>query len=274
MSPNNNGNGNSNYRPWGQKVPSQNILIPMEVDSENNVTDFFMLDTAELPAGGQGNLLEICGSHISEGLAGLTIHQDLNGQVLQKGYTGTLLKLARSIDHCDSHTRYHGPHTSEWCRRLAIQLGFDREEVEAVALAGKIHDVGKVLIPREILTKPSRLDVSEWDLVKQHPNYGAMIIQPSIQLHSIIPFIQAHHEHYDGSGYPNGLSGNHIPMGARIVSVSDAFTTMTAGRIYKAAYSVQEALEEIFRCSGTQFDPLVVEALHDLFTCEMMEAVM
>lgn len=241
----------------------RDIFIPMESDAGRNVTDIFALGDEGFPEGGQSTLYEYAGIHIDIG-ANSKIHRELDNQSLQKGYVLTLLKLARSIDLCEYHTHAHGPRTSILCRFLAREMGFGLAEVEQIALAGMLHDVGKVVVPKEILMKPGRLTEDEWKIMRRHPTFAAMIMEPCAELRQVIPAVQAHHEYFDGTGYPENRAGNQIPITARILTLADAFTTMIEGRIYQPIFSVPETLEEVKRCTNRQFDPRVVRALMSL----------
>lgn len=243
---------------------SRDILIPLQVDSEDKITGIFVLGDGGFPEGGQSNLLEYAGSRYDEELPGLAIHRQLDNQALQKGYTLTLLKLARSIDLSDYHTRWHGPRTSILARYLAQECGMDAASVEKVALAGMLHDVGKVVVPKRVLTKPASLTEDEWLVMHRHPTFAAMIMSPCEELRALIPFVQTHHERFDGTGYPAGLAGDSIPLAGRILGLADAFTTMVEGRPYKPAFSIPQTLEEIKRCNAYQFDPRIVLALMNL----------
>jgi len=249
---------------WNQLGVSQNVMIPVKLDKENNVTHMFVVNYDGFPENGLANFFDITGIRFREGLAGMTIYQGPLEYSLQKGYIGTLLKISRSIDQCDIHTRFHGTRTGLWAHRLAQFLGINSQEAESLSLAGKIHDVGKVFIPKSILIKPGVLEPAEWDLVRQHPILSGILMKPSHELKRIVPCVQAHHENYDGTGYPEGLSGEDIPLGARVLSVADAFTTITEGRVYKKAASFREAIRELVRCSEKQFDPLIVMAMEKL----------
>jgi len=138
-------------------------------------------------------------------------------------------------------------------------MGMDDEELRSLEVASLLHDAGEVSVPDGILAKPAELTGEEYALVKEHPAKGAKIIEPLKALKPAIPIILHHHEKYDGSGYPKGLKGDNIPLGARIMAVIGAFEAMVALRPYRQnARSVDEAIEEIKKNSGTQFDPKIV----------------
>jgi hypothetical protein len=143
---------------------------------------------------------------------------------------------------------------------LARRLGIAEDEVEAVRLGALIHDVGKIAIPEQILRKAGPLTKSEWELVKQHPTIGAQLIVNVPALSPARAIVLAHHERYDGSGYPRGLRGSEIPIAAQIVAVVDAYAAMTASRPYRGTMNEDEALDELRRSAGSQFNPAVVQA--------------
>jgi len=252
-----------------QELRPNDILIPVSVDKNNVITSVYAVNCAEVPETGRRNVLDLSGSHLQHGLAGLSVQRGLLDQTLQNGYTATLLKLADSIDRCDSHTRCHGSRTSLWARALAKRWGCNAMEVDDISLSARLHDVGKVVVPIDILTKPSRLTNQEWAVMQRHPTYGAVLMEPSVQLRMLTPNVRSHHEHYDGSGYPMGLAGEDIPLGARMITIADTFTTMTEGRIYRAPTSISDTLIELKRCAGSQFDPQLVEVFIDLVRSEI-----
>mgnify|MGYP001026492801 FL=1 len=249
---------------WKAGNNAQNILIPLEVDNSNFITGYVVLDECDFPEDGQSILFDYAGSSFRESRASLTIHHELGDPLLEKGYLITLLKLAYSIDHCNFLSQNHAIKTAFWSRHIAVKMGFWGEALDQIELASKIHDIGKVVVPKSVLTQPSKLSAEEWTIMRRHPTFGAMIMKPSTVLHPLIPAVEAHHEHFDGTGYPYGLAGEQIPLQARIIAVADAYATMTEGRVYRQASKPEDALRELLRCSGLQFDPAIISVLYHL----------
>jgi HD-GYP domain-containing protein (c-di-GMP phosphodiesterase class II) len=245
-----------------EQIRPVQIMIPMELDRKNRVFGFFALDTDELPEGSQKNLNEITGTPFKPELAGLTVYAGPVVQALQENYIKALFMLADSIDRCDNSA--HSQNTALWAKRISETMRLAEDEVIEISLASRLHDVGKSIIPREVLTKPGPLTEEEWLIIKRHSEYGAALMQPSQGLADITPLVLAHHERFDGKGYPNGLAGQDIPLGARIIAVADAFSTMVTGRAYRAPISFEQARQDLIRNSGTQFDPDVVIAMTKL----------
>ncbi len=142
---------------------------------------------------------------------------------------------------------------------IALEMGLPREEIERIRIASLLHDLGKIAIPEEILDKPTMLNDGEWQAIGEHPRIGQVILEQASSLREAIPVVLHHHERFNGGGYPHGLKESEIPLGARIVAVADAYHAMVHDRPYKTALTHEQALNELERHSGTQFDPGVVE---------------
>jgi diguanylate cyclase (GGDEF)-like protein len=168
--------------------------------------------------------------------------------------------LARAVDAKDAGTRNHCETVSELCVLIGQSLGLDADRIERLRLAGLLHDVGKIGVSDGILRKPGSLDADEAVEMSNHVRIGHAIVA-SAELEEEARWVRHHHEHFDGSGYPDGLSGDEIPPESRIILVADAFEAMTSDRPYRRARPVHEALAELERLAGTQFDPACVDAL-------------
>ena len=179
---------------------------------------------------------------------------------LEEGFVQTVLALAKALDARDSYTQDHSQRMAALTDSLCQKLGIDENQIQAIRLAAALHDIGKIGIPDEILRKPGPLTSQEWDLMKLHPKIGADIIAPVAKLVNVAPIIMAHQEKFDGSGYPYGLKGEQIPIGARVLAVVDAYVAITDERVYRKARSHEEAIAELVKHSGSQFDPAVVDA--------------
>jgi len=179
-------------------------------------------------------------------------------QVLPQAVLDTVTSLAFAIDAKDHYTQGHSQKVSAYAALIAEALGMSDVEVEEVRLGAVLHDIGKVAIPENILNKSGPLNPDEWDTMKSHVTFGAKILDPLTPLARIREMVLHHHEYFDGSGYPDALSGDQIPLGARIIAVADAFDTITSDRTYKKARAAAEALSELERCSNAQFDGSIV----------------
>ena len=165
--------------------------------------------------------------------------------------------LAHAVDARDAYTGRHSYVVAELSARVADLLGLAAEEVELVRLAGSLHDLGKLAIPEEILRKPGPLSESELLVLRRHPQIGYRMLR-SLGVEPVSTWVLHHHERWDGRGYPHGLGGEDIPLGSRILFVADAYDAMTSDRIYQEHVAHEEAVAELERCAGTQFDPQVV----------------
>jgi diguanylate cyclase (GGDEF)-like protein len=170
--------------------------------------------------------------------------------------------LAKAVDARDVYTGSHSERVGELSARIARRLGIDDPQVELIRLAGSLHDLGKLAIPEEILRKPGALNESERLVLQRHPQIGYRMLE-SLGVEPIADWVLHHHERWDGSGYPDRLRGEEIPIGARVIFVADAYDAMTSERVYRKPLSERAALEELERCAGSQFDPAIVEAFSE-----------
>jgi len=173
----------------------------------------------------------------------------------------TMRTLANAIDARDSYTANHSDRVSRFSVALAQELGLNPDEVQALEYAGLLHDIGKIGIDESILNKPSSLTEEEMVVMKNHAFMSAEIVKPIEFLADTVPIIRHHHEWFNGKGYPSGLAGNEIPLGARILAVADALEAITSDRPYSKSLTIHEGLERIQAGSGIQFDPEVVRAM-------------
>lgn len=179
---------------------------------------------------------------------------------LRELFLGVVKSLAEAIDAKSAYTHGHSQRVSEYSLAVAQELNLNKEEQEIVEIAGILHDIGKIGIDEKILNKPGNLTQQEYEEIKKHSTIGAEIIEPVSALKEIVPAIKHHQERYDGSGYPDGLKGEKIPLIARILAVADAFDAMTSDRPYRKKLSDEVALSEIEKNKERQFDPEIVEA--------------
>jgi putative nucleotidyltransferase with HDIG domain len=180
---------------------------------------------------------------------------------LQEAYLDTVRSLAAAVDAKDSYTRGHSDKVATYSTMIAQRLGLSHEQLTALEMAAYLHDIGKIGIPEAILLKPDRLTDEQMTQMRHHPLIGANILKPVAFPWAITPIVRHHHEYWDGKGYPAGLQGEEIPLLARILCVADSYEAMTADRPYRAGRSAADAIEELRRCSGTQFDPRVVDTM-------------
>jgi len=178
---------------------------------------------------------------------------------LEATFWSTIRSLAEAIDAKDAYTRGHSDRVADYAEALARRLELEEDLLNAVRCAGYLHDTGKIGIPDAILNKPGRLTEDEYSQIMRHPILSHKIIEPVEFPFEVKPLVRHHHERIDGSGYPDGLKGDAIPLGARIIGIADAFEAMTSDRPYRKALTVAAAADELQRCSGTQFDAFLVD---------------
>jgi HD-GYP domain-containing protein (c-di-GMP phosphodiesterase class II) len=177
----------------------------------------------------------------------------------------TMAALGTLAENRDPYVRGHQERTSRWAAALAEKMGLSDDKVRSTRMASLLHDLGNVRTSRQILTKPDTLTEEEFARIKEHPPLGSIMIMSEIEtLQQLVPVVRHHHERFDGKGYPDGLGGEEIPVEARILAVVDAFDAMTHERAYRKAFSSQQAIAELKRGAGTQFDPAAEEAFQAL----------
>ncbi len=178
---------------------------------------------------------------------------------MENSFLETILALANAMDARDTYIHNHSDALAKMVEAVCCELNCNDETLQAIRWAALLHDIGKIGVPDEILRKPGPLSAEEWTTMKLHPEIGAKIVAPIKKLSNVAPIIRAHQEHFDGSGYPDGLKGEQIPFGARVLAIVDAYGAMTDERVYRRAYGREEAINELTRCAGTQFDPALVD---------------
>ncbi|MBI5656313.1 MAG: HD domain-containing protein [Geobacter sp.] len=242
-------------------VRGRDIIIPSALQSGKKVrghclacTAFHHGESCYLPSlAAEPNL-----SPIDRSLAAAGIHSALAIPLVAKGITRGVLSLANAIDAKSPWTKGHSERVMQVSATIARELGLSEEDVEKVRLGGLLHDIGKIGIIEALLEKPELLSEDEFPPMRLHPEKGVAILAPIEQLHDVLPGIQSHHERIDGTGYPQGLRGTAIPLTARIIAVADSFDAMVSQRPYKGALSPHQALKELEKGAGTQFDARVV----------------
>lgn len=175
----------------------------------------------------------------------------------------TIHALALAVDAKDKYTRNHSERVALYAMAIAVRVGLPIEQVERIAIAGTLHDVGKIAVPDRVLLKPADLTQDEFGLVQTHSVEGERMVR-SLGMAEIGTWIRHHHEYWDGNGYPDGLAGERIPLPSRILGVADAMDAMTTARAYREALSLEEATEELLAQAGGQFDPQMTACLVEL----------
>ncbi len=182
---------------------------------------------------------------------------------LERLLIDTIRAIAATIDAKDGYTHRHSERVAALSRRIALEIGLSADEQQTAHLAALLHDVGKIAVPDSILNKPGELTPEEFEEMKKHPAHGARILAniQSPAVLAVLPGAQSHHERWDGSGYPDGLKGEAIPLLGRLLGVADVFDALTSARAYRAACPVDVALALLERERGRHFDPRIVDAV-------------
>ncbi|HJL17879.1 MAG TPA: response regulator [Sandaracinaceae bacterium LLY-WYZ-13_1] len=214
---------------------------------------------------GQRKMLRMVANRAAAAIENAKLYEDLKATFQQ-----TIKGLASAIDKMDRYTAGHSERVAAYAQILAIKLGLDEEQVEIVRQAALMHDIGKIGCVMN-LNKPGKLSQEEYEIFKKHPGYGRDILEPITFLHPLIPGVHLHHERWDGRGYPLGMKAQEIPLIARIISVADTYDAMTSDRAYRKALPHEVAVNEILRCSGSQFDPDCANPFQEAIEAEREE---
>ena len=185
-------------------------------------------------------------------------------QDLSELFYKTIKSIAQALDAKDQYTHGHSMRVTLYSLALAKTLDLSDELLEEIETAGLLHDIGKIAIPEKILLKPGKLTDEEYEIIKTHPELGEKLVEGIEKLSIISTWLKSHHERYDGKGYPEGLKGEDIPISARIIAIADTYDAMTSSRAYRAALPHEEAMAEISRCGGSQFDPKLSELFQSI----------
>lgn len=189
----------------------------------------------------------------------LISHLERKNSQLTQAYIDTVQVLVNALEARDSYTYGHTARVTVIAKAIAKKLGMAAEDLYTLEIGALLHDVGKIGVPDSVLGKPGPLEKSEYAIITEHPGKGGRILKDIEYLENSIPSVMFHHERFDGKGYPEGLSGKNIPLAGRIIAIADSFDAMISDRPYKEKISVKEAVKELRRCSGSQFDSEIAE---------------
>ena len=235
--------------------PAELLGIPLRI-GDRTIGQF---EVARAAAGGfteeERRLIETLASQAAVAIENARLFENT-----QRTYFETIRSLAQALEARDAYTKGHSERVMRYSLRIADAMGIPEADRKLIGHASLLHDIGKIGIADAVLNKPGTLTPEDRRAIESHPIWGDSIIGPIRFLEKVQTLVRHHHERFDGSGYPDGLRGQAIPLGARVIAVADAFDAMTSTRPYRAARSKQEALVEIKRGAGSQFDPVVVEA--------------
>lgn len=203
----------------------------------------------------------------------LTRSQQVQVAQVQQAYLASLTALADAIDLRDRYARGHIERVTAYALVLAPALEWPAWRLDHLRLGAILHDIGKIHIAETTLFKPSCLSEEEMAEIRKHPLTGSEMIRDIPYLAPVVPIVRSHHERWDGGGYPDGLSGNEIPLGARIVALADSLDSMTSERAFSPARSLSDAYEEVLNCAGKQFDPVVVTAFEQAWQAQQIHSI-
>ncbi|HDT14784.1 MAG TPA: HD-GYP domain-containing protein, partial [Firmicutes bacterium] len=212
------------------------------------------------------HFLSILGNNMISDLEIANLYEKLKGD-----YINSIYALAAAVDAKDHYTHGHSTTVMKYSEKIARAIDLPEWEVEDIKYAALLHDIGKIGISESIINKPAKLTSEEFAVIKMHPQLGANIISRIESLKRLAPLVASHHEWINGTGYPMGLRGDEIPLGGKIISIADAFSTITAKRPYREASTIEAGLKELKRCTGTQFDRDLVEVFFEIMESESDE---
>ena len=208
---------------------------------------------------------QIAGFQTLATLAGVAILEDRQRAHLEDLFMSVIVSLTMALEAKDPYTEGHSVRVAAYSEAIGKQLGLPPSTLDMIHRSCLVHDIGKIAVDETILGKREALDNTEREKMDMHPLIGESILRPVAMLHPLLPGVRSHHEHYDGTGYPDGLAGEKIPIEARIMAVADAFDAMTSTRPYREALPEEDALAELKRNAGTHFDPRVVGAFEEIY---------
>lgn len=241
-------------RPIHELGISALIAVPLAIKGKNNGV-LVLFKTENEFTQEDMNKLTTMSNHSATVMEVAILHNEKTALFYQ-----TLTSLAAAIDAKDSYTKGHSEKVTQYAMYIGKELGLNRKQMESLRYASLLHDIGKIGVPDAVLNKPGRLTDDEFEVIKGHPNLSYYIVKDIDFLNDTLEGIKYHHERMDGRGYPDGLVGDQIPLIARILSVADAFDAMTSQRVYSKAKPIEASVKELEKCSGTQFDPVIVNA--------------
>jgi HD-GYP domain-containing protein (c-di-GMP phosphodiesterase class II) len=208
---------------------------------------------------------QIAGLQMLATLAGVAILEDRHRVQMEDLFMSVIVSLTMAIEAKDPYTEGHSVRVAAYSEAIGKQLGLPPQKLDMIHRSCLVHDIGKIAVGENILSKRTELDVSEREKMDMHPLIGESILRPVALLHPLLPGVRSHHEHWDGSGYPDGLKGEEIPIEARIMAVADAFDAMTSQRPYRNPLPEEDALAELKQNAGSHFDPRVVAAFEEIY---------
>jgi putative nucleotidyltransferase with HDIG domain len=245
----------------GDGIPEKNSLLLVPITFENRCKGVISLSRqADKPFTHKDlKVVSVFADQAAVALENARLHREI-----RKAVMGTVGVLINMIEVKDPSTRGHSERVTQYATTFAERYCLSDSEIESLRLAALLHDIGKVSVPSRILTKPGPLTDEEWKVIRSHPERGLEILRPVESLESVVPIIYHHHERFDGTGYPDGLKGEKIPLCARILSVADAIEAMRSDRPYRRALDLPQVVHELRSGESRQFDPDIAELFLEL----------